>query len=95
MKRLDVEFGEKVKQLYAAAKTKGLWKGTPAARDQVDYWAEGVVAYFNAVGQGSTPDDAPHPITTREALKEYDPELYALVNETMAYPGHVDWRYAR
>jgi len=26
-------------------------------------------------------------------LKEYDPGLYALVHETMAYEGHVDWRY--
>jgi hypothetical protein len=28
-------------------------------------------------------------------LKEYDPDLFALVNETMAYDGHVDWRYTR
>jgi hypothetical protein len=95
VKRLDVEFGEKVKQLFAAAKSKGLWKGTAASRNHLEYWAEGVVAYFNAAGQGSPPNDAPHPITTREALKEYDPELYALVNETMAYDGHVDWRYSR
>jgi hypothetical protein len=26
-------------------------------------------------------------------LKEYDPDLYALVHETMAYEGHTDWRY--
>jgi len=30
--------------------------------------------------------------TTREALKAYDPDLYALVEETMAYKEHVDWR---
>ena len=30
---------------------------------------------------------------TREALETYDPELYALVKETMAYDGHVDWRF--
>jgi len=29
----------------------------------------------------------------RQALEAYDPALYALVNETMAYDGHVDWRY--
>jgi hypothetical protein len=33
-----------------------------------------------------------HPINSREALKSYDPELFALVHETMAYEGHVDWR---
>jgi hypothetical protein len=34
-------------------------------------------------------------MTTREALKSHDPELYALVDETMAYGGHVDWRHER
>jgi len=46
-------------------------------------------------GQTTAPNDAPHPIATRELLKEYDPDLFALVNETMAYDTHVDWRYAR
>jgi alpha-glucosidase len=93
VKRLDVQFDEKLKQLYEAAMSEGLWKGTAAVQDRVEYWAEGVVAYFDATGQGGTPGDAPHPIGTRESLKAYDPDLYALVNETMAYDGHVDWRY--
>jgi hypothetical protein len=38
------------------------------------------------------PNDAPHNIATREALRQYDPELFALINQTMAYDGHVDWR---
>jgi hypothetical protein len=28
-------------------------------------------------------------------LKAYDADLYQLVNETMAYEGHADWRYRR
>lgn len=32
------------------------------------------------------------PIGTREALREYDPDLHSLVNETMANDGRVDWR---
>ena len=36
---------------------------------------------------------ANRPINTREALKAYDPLLYALVDETMLYTGHQDWRY--
>ena len=91
VKRLDVQFDEKLKQLFEAATTKGLWKGTSAA----DYWAEGVLGYFDAAGQPAAPNDAPHPINTREALREHDPDLYALVNETMAYDGHEDWRYGR
>ena len=49
-------------------------------------------AYFDAAGAGQAPHDADRPVTTREALKAYDPTLYALVDETMAYKGHVDWR---
>ena len=67
-------------------------EGHTCRDDRVDYWAAGVLAYFDALGQDAVPDDAPHPITTREALKSYDPDLFALVNETMAYDGHVDWR---
>jgi hypothetical protein len=62
-------------------------------QDRVEYWAEGVLAYFDATGQQAAPSDAPHPISTRELLKAYDVELYSLVNETMAYDGHMDWRY--
>jgi hypothetical protein len=41
------------------------------------------------------PAGAERPITTREALKTYDPNLFALVEETMAYKEHVDWRFRR
>src|SRR5262249_41785555 len=95
VKRLDVEFDDKLKKLYEGATTKGLWKGTPAARNQVEYWAAGVEAYFDAAGDGSAPTGADRPIPTREALKLYDADLFALVDETMAYKEHVDWRFKR
>jgi hypothetical protein len=93
VKRLDIQFDQKLQEIYDAAMSKGTWKGTPALQDRAEYWADGVLAYFDATGQTGPPSDAQHPITTREALKEYDPALYALVNQTMAYDGHVDWRY--
>jgi hypothetical protein len=93
VQRLDIRFDEKLKTLYDGAMTKGHWQGTPAVHSRVEYWAEGVLAYFDATGPGATPTDAEHPITTREALKSYDPDLFALVDETMAYKGRVDWRY--
>jgi hypothetical protein len=95
VKRLDVEFDNRLKKLFDAATEKNLWKGTPAAQDRGEYWAAGVEAYFDAAGAGQAPNLADRPITTREALKAYDPELYALVDETMAYKEHVDWRYQR
>ena len=93
VKRLDVQFDERLKIAFENAMNKSLWKGTPAIRDRVEYWAEGLVAYFDATGQQAAPIDATHPISTRESLKDYDPELFSMVNETMAYDGHVDWRY--
>ncbi len=93
VKRLDVEFDHKLQKMYDDATAKGLWKGTTAAHDRGEYWAAGVEAYFDASGDGQPPNNADRPITTREALKAYDPDLYALVDETMAYKGHVDWRF--
>jgi hypothetical protein len=92
VKRLDVEFDDRLKNLSEDAAAKGRWRGTPAARDRAGYWAAGVEAYFDAAGTGLPPAGADRPVTTREALKAYDPDLYALIDETMAYTGHVDWR---
>src|SRR5262249_24774449 len=93
VKRLDVQFDERLKQLHEAATSKDLWKGTPVANDRVEYWAVGVLAYFDTLGKGAAPNEVSHPVNTRERLRDYDPDLYALVNETMAYEGHVDWRF--
>src|SRR5262249_19304381 len=95
VRRLDIEFDRRLQKLHEDALAKGLWKGTSAARQRVDYWAAGVEAYFDAAGAGQSPHLAARPITTREALKAYDPGLFDLVDETMAYRERVDWRYLR
>jgi len=94
VKRLDIRFDEKLKDLFEKATAAGKWKGTAAIHDRTAYWTAGVLAYFDALGQDAPPNDAAHPIATREALKEYDPDLHALVSETMAYDAHADWRFA-
>ena len=93
VKRLDVTFDQKLQKLYDESKGKGLWRGTAAGRDRDAYWVAGVEAYFDAAGAGPPPIGAERPIATREALKAYDPALFAMVHETMAYQDHVDWRY--
>jgi len=93
VKRLDLDFDRAVTALFEQATTAGKWKGTPAVVDRFAYWSTGVLAYFDAVGHDDTPLDARHPIRTREQLQAYDPGLFALVDETMAYAGQVDWRY--
>jgi hypothetical protein len=93
IQRMDIRFDEKLKELYDDAMSKGLWKGTAAVSNRVEYWAEGVLAYFDAAGAVVPPNDSDKPIATREALKQYDPGLFGLVEETMGYKGKVDWRY--
>jgi dipeptidyl aminopeptidase/acylaminoacyl peptidase len=93
VKRLDIEFDQRLRKIYEEAMSKNRWKGTPAAHNRVEYWTSGVEAYFDAAGDGQPPNLSDRPITTRAALQVYDPDLYALVDETMAYKEHVDWRY--
>lgn len=87
VERLDERFGAQVEELHKRAIDAGKWQGARAAEGPVAYLAAGVLAYFDAAG-------ADAPARTREQLKQYDPDLYALVHKTMAYEGRVDWRYA-
>jgi len=93
VKRMDIQFDQALRKAYESAMGKNLWRGTSAARDRAEYWAAGVEAYFDAAGDGQPPNGADRPIVTRELLKAYDPDLYELVDQTMAYKEHVDWRY--
>ena len=83
VQRMDVRFDERLQAIHKGA-MGGRRKGTAAAADRVEYWAAGVAAYFDA--------HVP-PVATREALRSHDPDLYALVHETMGYEGRVDWRW--
>lgn len=91
--RLDDRFDRAIRELHRKAREKDLWRGTPAHEDGVEYWATGVLAYFDAAGQGPAPGEASHPVQTREDLARHDPGLHDLVEETMAYRGRVDWRF--
>ena len=95
VKRLDIDFDKELRRLYSQAMAAKKWLGTTSVHGHVPYWTAGVLAYFDAVGQVHSPNDATHPIATREALKSYDPDLYEFVNKTMAYDHHVDWRFSR
>jgi alpha-glucosidase len=94
VQRLDERLDHSLEQLLANATAKGMWKGT-AVHNRADYFVQGVLAYFDAAGQSLPPSDAQQSIVTREALRQYDPELFSLISQTMAYDGHVDWRLPR
>jgi hypothetical protein len=92
LQRLDEQFDQRLKKLHDEATAAGKWKGTSAVHNRANYWITGVLAYFDAAGQEPAPAGCSHPIITRELLKEYDADLFALVHETFAYGGKVDWR---
>lgn len=91
--RLDERFDARLKEAYEKAMSEKKWIGSAAVNDRVAYWTVGVLAYFDALGHDDVPADAAHSVATREKLAEYDPGLFALVKETMAYENQVDWRY--
>ena len=74
LKEVDPTFDGRLRQTYQKAMAKGLWKDTYVAADPAEYWAEGAQAYFDCM----RPQFGAN---TREKLKEYDPDLFALVDE--------------
>jgi dienelactone hydrolase len=92
--RIDQRLDERLTECFDRAMKSGKWVGT-AVCDGASYWVTGVLAYFNAVGQSTSPTDSVHPIRTREQLAQYDPDLYDLVHKTFAYDRRVDWRLSK
>ena len=86
---IDDKFDGRLKAVYEKAMAAGLWKGKYAAGNKEEYWAEAVQSYFDT----NREDDHDHNhVDTREELKAYDPDLFALVDET--FKGNP-WRYVR
>jgi alpha-glucosidase len=77
LKRVEPKFDEALKRCYAKAMEAGLWKGTYAATNAGEYWAEAVQSYFDCnAPKGGIHNDA----NTREKLQKYDPEVYELID---------------
>lgn len=87
MRSVDPTFDQRLREAYAAAMKQGLWKGTYAAIDRGEYWAECVQDWFD----NNRHDDALHNhVHTRAMLKEYDPAAAKLCAEVF---GEGTWRY--
>lgn len=83
LKKVDPVLYAKIDVAYQAAKAKGLYKGQYAINTMYEYWAEGTQWWFwsnyeflDGNVRLQTPDD----------LKQYDPALYAILEQI--YPGH-------
>ena len=86
---VDRTFGKRLRGIYEASKSKGLWKGTYAANNFGELWAEAVQTWFNT----NRENDALHNhVNLRKELKQYDPPLAKLVEEVL---GDSPWRYTK
>lgn len=94
VRRLEPEFQQTLDRLYRQARAKGLWERTYAGTNAAEYWAEGVQSYFDCNQQSRRPgpDGVHNHVNTPEELKEYDPDLYDLIDRTL---GPMGWRYTR
>jgi hypothetical protein len=89
LKTLFPDFDQRLKAAYEKAIAAGLWKGTYAAENHHEYWAEGVQSWFD----NNRENDAIHNhVNTRAELKEYDPVLAKFCMEVF---GDDPWRYAK
>lgn len=87
LKDLDKTFDGRLAAAYDAALREQLWKGTYAATNRSEYWAEGVQSWFDC----NRPRDRQHNgVTTRAALKKHDARLAELLAQVFA---KNEWRY--
>ncbi|MGI8605495.1 MAG: hypothetical protein ACR2OZ_21175 [Verrucomicrobiales bacterium] len=86
---IDSTFDERLKETYRAAIKAGLWKGTYAASNRHEYWAEGVQSWFDTNREN---DNQHNHVDTREELEQYDAALSALIAKEL---GDRPWRYQR
>ena len=72
-------FQSRLMGAYMTSRTNGLWTNTRALYTVDEYFAQGVLAFFNV----SAPyhEGTYNEINTREKLERYDPGLYSLIKE--------------
>lgn len=65
-------FDARLRGIFVAALSVGLWKGSYSASNHREYWAEGVQSWFN---------ENINTVNTRAALYNYDRNLFNLLDE--------------
>jgi alpha-glucosidase len=90
LRHLDSSFDQRLSDIHTRSLEKGLWNDTYAATNPEEYWAEGVQAYFDC---NAPPRRRVHNhVNTREELKQYDQDLFALIDQSFRSPS---WRFVR
>ena len=75
------DFDSRLKACYEQAKASGILDGTYRITDKEEYMAEAVQDWFNVNAEMPHADGKHNWCNTREELREYDPDLYALLAE--------------
>ena len=75
------DFDARLQACYERAKASGILDGTYRLTDKEEYMAEAVQDWFNVNAEMPHTDGKHNWVNTREELKEYDPDLYALLAE--------------
>jgi hypothetical protein len=89
LNRLDDQFDEQLNAIYDQAMEDKLWEDKYAATNHHEYWAEGVQSYFDTNREN---DHDHNHVDTRDELAEYDPRLFALIDDAFRQNA---WRYVR
>jgi Transglutaminase-like superfamily len=84
---LDSTFEKRLQDVFQRAIERGLWKGTYAATNVKEYWAEAVQSYFDSNIEN---DDQHNHVNTRDELAAYDPEVHSLIESSLNQP---EWKY--
>jgi hypothetical protein len=88
------DFQSRLNTLFRAATGAGKWANTYAGEQPAEYFAEAVQDWYNTNLESARPNGVHGPINTRSELKEYDPELYALLAEILPdQPTYKDCYY--
>lgn len=77
----EPDFDGRLKQCYEKAKASGILDNTYRITDHMEYFAEAVQDWFNVNAEMPHTDGKHNWCNTREELKVYDPDLYALLAE--------------
>jgi len=85
---IDPTFDRRLRKTFDQAIQQGLWKGSYAATNKQEYWAEGVQSWFDTNRQN---DKQHNHVNTRAELKKYDPRLAKLIAEVFK---DSKWRYS-
>ncbi len=77
---LSPKFPSQLADCHRRAVDGGLWKGTYAATNPDEYWAEGVQCWFDC--NQPRPDKSHNGIWDRKGLQRHDPRLHDLIGAT-------------